>query len=155
MYELKWPQEVYSLPDWQRSSVSITIWFESCFLNLNGASLQRPIHNHLSIILIRLKYCWKGCQNAKSSNKYSYIPLHMLFVCLFWLTSLSTIFQSYLDGVWLRQGVQWSLLYNSAASLKYHAPYTWHYTTTSRIMIYPDNGSTSPSSTRNSKCQAW
>ena len=38
------------------------------------------------------------------------------------LTSLSTIFQSYHDGVWLRQG--FNAHFYSAASLKYHVPDT-------------------------------
>ena len=40
------------------------------------------------------------------------------------LTSLSTIFQSYHDGVWLRQGREVNAHFYSAASLKYHAPDT-------------------------------
>ena len=44
-------------------------------------------------------------------------------VCVYsGLTSLSTIFQSHHDGVWLRQGAQGH--FYSAASLKYHAPDT-------------------------------
>ena len=39
------------------------------------------------------------------------------------LTSLSIIFQSYHDSLWLRQGAQCSLVY-SAVSLTYHAPVT-------------------------------
>ena len=40
------------------------------------------------------------------------------------LTSLSTIFQSYHDGVWLRQDRELNAHFFSAASLKYHAPDT-------------------------------
>ena len=40
------------------------------------------------------------------------------------LKSLSTIFQSYHDGVWLRQGWELNAHFYSAASLKYHAPDT-------------------------------
>ena len=40
------------------------------------------------------------------------------------LTSLSTIFQSYHDGVWLRQGRELNAHFYSAASLQYHAPDT-------------------------------
>ena len=40
------------------------------------------------------------------------------------LTSLSTNFQSYHDGVWLRQGRELSAHFYSAASLKYHVPDT-------------------------------
>ena len=43
------------------------------------------------------------------------------------LTSLSTIFQTYHDGVWLRQGAQ--------CSLKYHAQDIWHDTTPSHIIL--------------------
>ena len=45
----------------------------------------------------------------------------ILFICS-GLTSLSTIFQSNHNGVWLRQGAQCS--FYSAASLKYHTPDT-------------------------------
>ena len=48
------------------------------------------------------------------------------------LTSLSTIFQSYHDGVWLRQGAQ---CFYSAAVLKYHVPDNWHDTTPSYIIL--------------------
>ena len=40
------------------------------------------------------------------------------------LTSLSTSFQSYHDGVWLRQGRELNAYFYSAVSLKYHAPDT-------------------------------
>ena len=41
-----------------------------------------------------------------------HLPTNLKFVCLFdlGLTSLSTIFQSYRDGVWMWQGAQCSLL---------------------------------------------
>ena len=51
------------------------------------------------------------------------------------LTSPSTIFQSYHDGVWLRQGMELNAHFYSAASLKYHAPDTWHDTTPSHIIL--------------------
>ena len=56
------------------------------------------------------------------NDRYNeHIPCVVVVVC--WgLKSLSTIFQSYHDGDWLRQGAQCSLLY--VASLKYHAPDT-------------------------------
>ena len=40
------------------------------------------------------------------------------------LTSLTTIFQSYHDGVWLRKGRELNAHFYSAALLKYHAPDT-------------------------------
>ena len=40
------------------------------------------------------------------------------------LTSLTTIFQSYHDGVWLRQGRELNAHFYSAASLTYHVPDT-------------------------------
>ena len=49
------------------------------------------------------------------------------------LTSLSTIFQLYHNGDWLRQGAQCSPF--RAASLKYPAPGTWHETTLSHIIL--------------------
>ena len=51
------------------------------------------------------------------------------------LTLLSTIFQSYHDGVWLRQGRELNAHFYSAASLKNHAPDTWHDTTPSHIIL--------------------
>ena len=51
------------------------------------------------------------------------------------LSSLSTIFQSYHDGVWLRQSRELNAHFHSAASLKYHAPDTWHDTTPSHIIL--------------------
>ena len=90
------------------------------------------------------------------------------------LTSLSTIFHSYYDGVWLQQGAQCSL--HSAASLKYHAPGTWHLLLLPIYSIhwyalsfedyhqltwyhqqphYPVTGSTSPSSTPVSLSAKW
>ena len=50
------------------------------------------------------------------------------------LTSLSTIFQTYHDVVWLRHGAHYAHFY-SAASLKYHAPDTWHDATPSHIIL--------------------
>ena len=58
-----------------------------------------------------------------------------LFVCSS-LTSLSTFFQSYHGVVWLRHAH-----FYSPASLKCHAPDTWHDTKPSHIIL------TSPSST--------
>ena len=51
------------------------------------------------------------------------------------LTPLSTIFRSYHDGVWLRQGRELNAHFYSAASLKYHASDTWHDTTPSHIIL--------------------
>ena len=62
------------------------------------------------------------------------------------LTLLSTNFQSYQDGVWLRQGAQCWL--SDAASLKYHAPDAWHDTTPSHLIVTLVTGSTSPSATQ-------
>ena len=58
----------------------------------------------------------KHVDGASSSGLYNendqyneHIPCVVVVVCSV-LTSLSTIFQSYHDGVWLRQGAQCSLL---------------------------------------------
>ena len=59
------------------------------------------------------------------------------------LTSLSTIFQSYHDGVWLRQGAQCSLLYCCLTEVSCPRHLTWYHTQSH----YPDTGSTSPNST--------
>ena len=45
------------------------------------------------------------------------------------------MFQSYHDGVWLWQGRELNAHFYSAASLKYHAPDTWHDTTPSHIIL--------------------
>ena len=50
------------------------------------------------------------------------------------LTSLSTIFRSYHDRVWLRQGALNTHFY-SAASLWCHAPDTWHDTIPNHIIL--------------------
>ena len=50
------------------------------------------------------------------NDQYNEHILCFVVVVCSGLTSLSTIFQSYHDGVWLRQGAQ--------CSLKYHAPDT-------------------------------
>ena len=62
--------------------------------------------------------------------------------CLFGLTSLSTIFQSYHDGVWLRQGAQCSLLLCCVIEVSCPRHFTWYHTQ----QLYPDTASTSPSS---------
>ena len=70
------------------------------------------------------------CKTTETKRRYTVC----VCVCVYTgLTSLSTIFQSYHDGVWLRQGAQCSLY--SAASLKYHVPDTWHDTTPSHIIL--------------------
>ena len=56
-----------------------------------------------------------------------HIPCVVVVVVCSGLTSLSTIFQSYHDGVRLRQGAQ--------CPLKHHAPDTWHDTTPSHIIL--------------------
>ena len=50
--------------------------------------------------------------------------MRKIFVVVSGLTLLSTIFQSYHDGVWLRQGRELNAHFYVAASLKYHAPDT-------------------------------
>ena len=65
-------------------------------------------------------------------------------VCVYsGLTSLSTIFQSHHDGVWLRQGAQCSLLFCCLTEVSCPRHLTWYHTQSH----YPDTGSTSPSST--------
>ena len=59
------------------------------------------------------------------------------------LTSLSAIFQSYHDGVWLRQEAQCSLLECCLIEVSCPRHLTWYHTQSH----YPDTGSTSPSST--------
>ena len=50
------------------------------------------------------------------------------------LTVAFNNFQSYHNGVGLRQGRELNAHFYSAASLKYHAPDTWHDTTPSNII---------------------
>ena len=55
-------------------------------------------------------------------------------VCVYsGLTSLSTIFQSYHDGVGCDREL--NAHFYSAASMKYHVPVTWHDTTPSHIIL--------------------
>ena len=53
------------------------------------------------------------------------------------LKSLSAIYQSYHDGVWLQQERELKAHFYSAASLKYHATDTRHDTTPSDIILTP------------------
>ena len=77
---------------------------------------------------------WNFCQFSNSFPsimKQRMVCWGTNYVVCLGLTSLSTIFQSYHYGVWLRQGAH----FYSAASLKYHAPDTWHDTTPSHIIL--------------------
>ena len=69
----------------------------------------------------------------------AYIPCFIAVVCL-GLTSLSKLFQSYHDGVWLRQGAQCSLLLCCVTELSCSRHLTWYHTQSH----YPDTASTSP-----------
>ena len=81
-----------------------------------------------------------SCLYDENEQYNEHIPCVVVVVCS-GLTSLSKKFQSYHDGVWLRQGAKCSLLL--CCTLKFHAPDTSHYHTQSH---YPDTASTSPSS---------
>ena len=72
-----------------------------------------------------------GLYNENDQNN-EHITCVVVVVCS-GLTSFSTSFQSYHDGVWLRQGAQ--CYFYCVASLKYHAPDTWHDTTPSHIIL--------------------
>ena len=61
-----------------------------------------------------------GLYNENDQNN-EHITCVVVVVCS-GLTSISTSFQSYHDGVWLRQGAQ--CYFYCVASLKYHAPDT-------------------------------
>ena len=74
---------------------------------------------HLFIYFVNVNFCpfslplgvrdWLPLVIVAPGN--SQIPAVCVCVCVYsGLTSLSTIFQSYHDGVWLRQGAQCSLL---------------------------------------------
>ena len=70
-----------------------------------------------------------------------HIPYVVVAVCSD-LTSISTIIQSYQDGVWLRQGAQCSLLFCCDTEVSCPRHLTRHHTQSH----YPDTASTSPSS---------
>ena len=57
-------------------------------------------------------------------SKLEGLVIKIVVVVVSGLTSLSTMFQSYHDGVCLRQGRELNAHFYSAASLKYHAPGT-------------------------------
>ena len=66
---------------------------------------------------------------ARVNKASGYVKLVTnLFVCLFYLgfMSLSTIFQSYGDGVWMWQGAQCSLLECCLTEISCPPPDTWH-----------------------------
>ena len=53
--------QVVSTPDFGSWGLGFEFhWSWWFFLNLNGASLHRALYVHPSIVLIWLKYCWKG-----------------------------------------------------------------------------------------------
>ena len=62
------------------------------------------------------------------------------------------IFQSYHDGVWLRQDRELNAHFYSAAQLKCHALDTWHDTTPSHIILTLDRPVLAL--LRKSECQA-
>ena len=69
------------------------------------------------------------------------IPCVIVVVCS-GLTSLSTIFQSYHDGVWLRQGAKCSRLLCCVTEESWPRHLTWYHT----LSHYPDTAWSSPSS---------
>ena len=76
------------------------------------------------------------------NDKYNeHITCVVVVVCS-GLTSLSTIFQSYHDGVWLRQGTQCSRLLCCVTEVSCSRHLTRYHTHSH----YPDTASTSPSS---------
>ena len=94
--------------------------------------------------------CWQILVKVGCIQKFSLMETVPLCVCVCvcvyvysGLTSFSTFFQSYHDGVWLRQGAQCSLLKCCLTEVSCPRHLTWYYTQSH----YPDTGSTSPSST--------
>ena len=81
--------------------------------------------------------------------KYCRYMFVYLFVCS-GLTTLSTIFQSHHNGVWLRLGAQCSLLLCCLTEVSCPGHLTWYHTQSH----YPDTEMTSPSSPHKSECQA-
>ena len=92
------------------------------------AAAEKKVHGVSTIKSKSLPLKTKNKQKDENRRLGFIKSLHMqqssLFVCLFvlGLTSLSTIFQSYRDGVCMWQGAQCSLL--ECCSLKYHTPDT-------------------------------
>ena len=77
--------------------------------------------------------CTDRNQDISAPADDSFFLLKVVVVVCSGLTSLSTIFLSYNNGVWLRQDL--NAHFYSAASLKYHAPDTWHDTISSHIIL--------------------
>ena len=82
-----------------------------------------------------------SCLYNENDQYNEHIPCVVVVVCS-GLTSLSTIFQPYHDGVWLRQGAQCSLLLCCVTEVSCPRHLTWYHTQSH----YPDTASTSPSS---------
>ena len=70
--------------------------------------------------------------------KFTLTPISVCVCAYSGLTSLSTYFQSYHDGVWLRQGAQCSLLQCCLTEVSCPRHLTWYHTQSH----YPDTGST-------------
>ena len=104
----------------------------------------------LSLRWVHMPFCWFCHEAAKSCyliypKEWPYLKsicIRVFFVCSR-LASLSTIFQSCHDGVYLQQGAQCSLLYRCLTEVSWPRHFTWYQTQSH----YPDTGSTSPSST--------
>ena len=86
-----------------RTSKKLVLWGQlvtACFMGITGdrAYCMRRTSN-------------RACFIGRTTNIPCFMGLSRFCMCVnLGLTSLSTIFQSYHDGVWLRQGAQCSLL---------------------------------------------
>ena len=50
------------------------------FSNLNGASLHSAFHFHISIVLIWLKYCWKGKPQLIHESQVTYFTVCHMYI---------------------------------------------------------------------------
>ena len=111
---------------------------------LNGIYVSTGIQIHY--LTIPKPWAGQNVDQTSASGLYdgkdqynAHTPCAIVVVCS-GLTSLSTIFQSYYDGVWLRQGAQCSLLLCCVTEVSCLRHLTWYHTQSH----YPDTASTSP-----------
>ena len=121
---------------WKKLALNQVLRFLKCFSTISLVYYKRPLgemcdrktENHIYLH-------WLGSvRTGDMMSLIVYCLCKRYYVVCSGLTSLSTIFQSYITTV---SGCDRELnaCFYSAASLKYHAPDTWHDTTLSHIIL--------------------